>query len=69
MIGIIHGSAYGLTTQIDPEMNAMFIPCPDSAAAPRAGAHFAGENRFIRLVLLVVPTDRFANLLGLEKQK
>jgi hypothetical protein len=37
------------------------------ATAQRAGA-FNGKNRFIRLVLVVLPTIHFANLLGLKKQ-
>jgi hypothetical protein len=69
MIGIIHGSPYGLTTQMGPSMNTLLVSFPESAAAPRAGAHFAWENRFIRLRLLLLGTDRFATLLGPEKQK
>jgi hypothetical protein len=37
------------------------------AAARRADALTMGNNRFIRLVKLLLPSGRFANLLGMEK--
>jgi len=50
-------------------MRVVLLSCLGPFAAPRAGAHFAGKNRFIRLVILLLPAGGFANLLGLEKQK
>jgi len=50
-------------------MNALLFSRPVISAVPGTGAAFAGKNRFIRLVLLLLRADRFANLLGGEKQK
>jgi hypothetical protein len=68
MIVIVHGMSDGLTTQNDPKMNALLFSRPVITAVPGTGAAFAGKNRFIRLVLLLLRADRFANLLGREKQ-
>jgi hypothetical protein len=68
MVGIIHGFPYGLTTQIAVWMNTLLVSRPLISAVPGTGAIFAGKNRFIRLVILLLPADRFANLLSLEKQ-
>jgi hypothetical protein len=59
----------GLTTQNAPEMNPLLFSRPVNTAVPGTGAAFAGKIRFIRLVLLLLRADRFANLLGREKQK
>jgi len=50
-------------------MNALVISFPVLPAVPKTGAVFAGKNRFIRLVILLLRPARFANLLGADEQK